>query len=187
MHLGANPVAELIAWSSQGVGHVSVEALELRRRAGPPDPEIERLTAVQPDPTRGCELAPNPALLVGRTLERPRELSVVSHEHGPALDTTGGLQPCERSDEVGAREVVRRRKRLTARVVRRLLGDCRKTVRAALDNASERAWLSPELAGDHGSVVHPREDYERRSRAALRACRQAGMPLTTKSCSPGFT
>lgn len=149
-----DPLAELVAGPSECEGHVSMEAFEPRRRARASDPEIERLPAVEP--ARPCvrELASNAALIIGRTRQRPREIGVFSDEPAPALDTAGGLLPRERGDEVGAGEVVRRRKRLAVRVVRKLLGNRRKAVRAALDDTSERARLSPELSGHHGSVVH---------------------------------
>lgn len=149
-----DPLAELIAWSSECVGDVSMEAFEPRRRASAPDPEIERLTAVERSTHRACELASNAALIVGRTRQRPREIGVFSDEPAPALDTASSLQPGERGDEVRAGEVVRRRKRLAVHVVRRLLGNRRKTVRAALDDTSKRARLSPELSSHHGSIVH---------------------------------
>ena len=149
-----NPLSELVAWSSECIGHVSMEAFEPPRGTGASDSEIQRLPAVELGTANACELVPNAALIVGRTRQRPREIGVFSYESAPALDTRSRLQPRERSDEVRAREVVRRRKRLTGRVVRRLLGDSGKTVRTALDDASKRARLSPELSGHHGSVVH---------------------------------
>ena len=114
------------------------------RCPGTPDPEVERRAVVVSFCTTG-ELAPDSPLIVGRALQRRGERRVVCSCPAPTLDAAGGFESRKRRDEVRAREVVRRRERLAAQVVRSLLGDRGQAERTANDDAEKRAWLSPKL------------------------------------------
>ena len=112
-------LTEAVARAGEREGHVRVEALEGRRVARSADPEVERCAAVGPR-LAGRELPADTALLLGGALEIVPELRVRRDGFAPPLDAARGLEPRHRGDEVGAREVVRRRERLAVGAVCRL-------------------------------------------------------------------
>ena len=117
-----------------------MEALHGRRVPGARDPDLE--------------LRPDPALLGVRARNALRELGVALDRTAPPRDSPFRLEARDRRNEPGAREVVRRRKRLTLGRESGLLGDGRVPVRAPDRDAAHRARGAPELPRDDGSIVH---------------------------------
>ena len=150
LDFGEHALTELVPGPGEREGDVRVEALQAPVAARAADARIE----VGIGGGRSRELVPQRALLGIRALETVGQASVGAHGSRPALDASSRLESRYGCDEVPAREVVRRRKRLPALVVRRLLRHGGKPPGAAADDASKRARRAPELALDGGTIVH---------------------------------
>src|ERR671925_306957 len=82
-----------------------------------------------------------------------RRRSVRSRVAGP-VDSSGRFEPGDRRDQIGARDVVRRRKRVALRVAWPLFRDRRPAVGAADDYAPKSTRRATELLGDNRLIVH---------------------------------
>src|SRR5262249_59265095 len=125
-------------YPSRGTAHGGPERLELRDDvfaedvAGPGERECDvRVQAFEASgPGTGAtyadvELGPEPPLLLVGAREACPKLRVVGRNARPPLDTAASLEPGDLRNKVRTGEPVRRRERLAAIVVRRLLGDGR--------------------------------------------------------------
>jgi hypothetical protein len=155
LDLGQDPLAEQVARVRERVGDVGVQALEPARVGTAADAEVERRTAVSAD-LAARELTTEPPLLLGRAVEVVGELGVVVDGVAPTLHPARRLQPGHCSDELRARQVVRRREGIAGVVVRPLLGDDRRPVGAADRDAAECARGPTELSFNEGAVIHRR-------------------------------
>src|SRR5579864_2370314 len=120
VELGDDALAEHVAGVRECEGSVRVQALERARAARAADAELERCAAVAARFSR-CELAADGALVVVRLRAARGELGIVVRGFTPALDAAGCFETGDGCDEVAAGDVVRRRERLAAGVVRLLL------------------------------------------------------------------
>ena len=102
------------------------------------------------------EGVPNPSLLLGRSEEVITEIGIGGNSIAPALDSACRLEARHRGDRVAAREVVGRRKRSTALVIRGLFGDRRQAEWAAHHDAVKCPRGTTDLAFDDVSILHAR-------------------------------
>jgi hypothetical protein len=130
---------------------VRVQALQRAGATRAADAEVERGATVTAG-RAGRELAADRALLLVSLRPALGKLRILRGRARPAFDTADALEPGDCGDEVAARDVVRRRERLTVGVVRLLLGDRGTAERAADDHAFEGTRLTAELAGDDGAI-----------------------------------
>ncbi len=150
-------------------------------RDGVREPAIPRSSDVPPSlpraaPARSCRT--RRCSSVARASEVAKLLALLD-QRAPALHASRSLDPSDRSDEMRTRHVVGRRERLSAWVVRQLLGDSGQAERAANGDPAERARRSPELPGDDRSVVHG-------SRLGVCASPRESAPLRDGARSPSF-
>ena len=100
------------------------------------------------------ESVPNASLLLGRSEEVITEIGIGGNSIAPALDSACRLETRHRGDRVAAREVVGRRKRSTALVIRGLFGDRRQAEWAAHHDAVKCPRGTTDLAFDDVSILH---------------------------------
>src|SRR5262249_55694784 len=110
-------LAELVAGTGERKGHVRMEALETSPTARAADAERERGAAGAAGRVAGELRSQQPLLLVaGREARGQGRLG--ARRGAPALDAAGCFEAGHGRDQIPAREVVRRRERLTVRRVR---------------------------------------------------------------------
>ena len=141
LHLGEDPLAELVARPREREGRVGMEALE---------PAGSRLAA---DPAG--KLGPQAALLLVAPLEALGQGRILAGKPTEALDASGRLEPRDRRREMPAGDPVAGRERLARFVERGLLGHRWQAEGAADGYPAERARGPAELAlNDRAIIVH---------------------------------
>ena len=188
VELGDDALAELVAGAREREAGVGVQALERAAAAGAADAEVERGAAVTAG-LAGRELAADDARLLVGGGEARRELGVVVRGRRPALDAARRLEPRDRSDEVAARDVVRRRERLA---VAGRTGSARLRPGGRTGSARRRGGTRAARGRSGGRRRRGRRLRRRqRPRGAIMLARSRFrhwlMPLTMKRCSPGRT
>src|SRR5262249_24966274 len=89
-----------------------------------------------------------------RRLEASVQLGVALRRLAPALHPSARLEARDGGDEVRTGQPVRGREGVAVRVVRRLLGDCRRAPGTAYGDAQGRARPAAELPDESDVVVH---------------------------------
>ena len=141
LDFGEDPLAELVAGTSQREGGVRVQALQ---PAG---------TGLAADPA--WQLGTQPALLLVAALRAGAQLRILPREPAPAIDTAGRLEPGNCRNELWAGQVVGGRERLARIVERLLLGDGGAAPGTADDYPPERSRRAAKLSLDDRTVIHP--------------------------------